>query len=102
MSGVDTQVMEQRCSERMAIGEDVEFRCLNEENFRTAKMVDFSEAGMLLLIEDEYPEGTQFEVRVKEDEALYFKVICVRTSPCEDIKLFGYGCTIETHHISPE
>jgi len=100
MSNSNTNVMEQRCTERMAIGEDVEFRCIGEENFKTAKMVDFSEAGMLLIMEEEFAEGSQFEVRVKDEEALYFTVKCIRTSPCEDVKLYGYGCTIEEHRFS--
>lgn len=102
MSKSNTQVKEQRCAERMSIGESVEFRCNSDEDFRTATMVDFSEAGMLLLIKEEYPEGSQFEVRVKEDEALYFTVKCVRALPCADVDMYGYGCTIEDHRIAPE
>jgi len=102
MSKLNTQVKEQRCAERIAIGESVEFRCNSDEEFRAATMVDFSEAGMLLLINEEYPEGSQFEVRVKEDEALYFTVKCVRTSPCADINFYGYGCIIEDHRFAPE
>ncbi len=102
MSKLNTQVEEQRCAERMAIGESVEFRCDGDEEFRTATMVDFSEAGMLLLMKEEYPEGSQFEVRVKEEEALYFTVKCVRALPCADVDLYGYGCTIEEHRFASE
>jgi len=102
MSKLNTQVKEQRCAERMAIGESIEFRCNSDEEFRAATMVDFSEAGMLLLMEEEYPEGSQFEVRVKEDEALYFTVKCVRATPCTDVNFYGYGCTIEEHRFAPE
>jgi c-di-GMP-binding flagellar brake protein YcgR len=105
MSESNDKIIEQRCTERIAVGEDVEFRCPGEENFRTATMVDFSEAGMLLLMEEEYTEGAQFEVRVKNEEALYFTVKCIRTIHCSDItdvNLYGYGCKTEDHRISPE
>jgi len=97
----NTQVKEQRCSKRMSIGETVEFRSSNDEEFRTATMVDFSEAGMLLLMNEEHPVDSQFEVRVnKEDEALYFNVKCIRSAPCADIDMYGYGCTIEKHRFT--
>ena len=101
MSTLTAQVMEQRCAERIAIGETVEFRCKGDEDFRSATMVDFSESGMLLMMDEEYDKGVQFEVRVKEqdDEAIYFTVICMRTTSCTDADLFGYGCKIEEHHI---
>lgn len=102
MSQLNTQVKEQRCAERISIGESVEFRNNNDEEFRAATMVDFSEAGMLLLMKEEYPEGSQFEVRVKEEEALYFTVKCIRAAPCTDIELYGYGCTIEDHRFAAE
>ena len=99
MSELTAQVMDQRCAERIAIGENVEFRCKNDENFRAAKMVDFSESGMLLLMKEKYSENTEFEVRVQEEESMYFTVKCVRISPCSDIDLYGYGCKIEDHRI---
>ena len=103
MSKLNTQVKEQRCAERIAIGESVEFRCNSDEEFRTATMVDFSEAGMFLLMKEKYSENSQFEVRVKDkEEALYFTVKCVRTSPCADVNMNGYGCTIEEHQFVPE
>ncbi len=103
MSKLNTQVKEQRCAERIAIGESVEFRCNSDEEFRAATMIDFSEAGMLLLMKEEYSENSQFEVRVKkEEEALYFTVKCVRVSPCSDTNLYGHGCTIEDHRFAPE
>lgn len=97
MSELTAQVMDQRCAERIAIGENVEFRCNSDEDFRTAKMVDFSESGMLLLIKEKFNEDAKFEVRVKEDESIYFSVQCVRT--CSDADLYGYGCKIEDHRI---
>lgn len=101
MSKLNTQVKEQRCAERMSIGESVEFRCNSDEEFQAATMVDFSEAGMLLLMNEEYPVESQFEVRVnKEDEALYFNVKCIRAAPCAEIDMYGYGCTIEKHRFT--
>lgn len=88
-----------RCAERITIGEEVEFRCGANEDFRAATMVDFSETGMLLLMKEEFSEGAKFEVRVKEDDAIFFTVTCVRITPCEEANLFGYGCKIEEHHI---
>ena len=102
MSQLNTQVKERRCAERMAIGESIEFRCNSDEEFRAATMVDFSEAGMLLLMEEEYPEGSQFEVRIREEEALYFTVKCVRALPCSDVNFYSYGCTIEEHRFAAE
>lgn len=92
-------IQDHRCSDRIAIGANVEFRCTNKEDFRSATMVDFSETGMLLLMKEDHPEGTQFEVRVKNDEAIFFSVTCVRITPCTEADLFGYGCKIEEHHI---
>lgn len=102
MSQSNTQVKEQRCAERIAIGENVEFRTGKNEEFRTATMVDFSEAGMLLLMKEEHPVGSHLEVRVKEDEAIYFTVKCVRAAPCDDVDLNGYGCIIEDHRFAAE
>lgn len=103
MSKSNTQVKEQRCTERMPIGEMVEYRCSGDEDFRIATMVDFSEEGMLLLIKEEHLKGSQFEVRVKEEEeALYFTIKCIRTFPCLDANLYGYGCKIDEHRFSPE
>ncbi|MDH5600654.1 MAG: PilZ domain-containing protein [Gammaproteobacteria bacterium] len=102
MSQLNTQVKEQRCATRMAIGESVEFRTSNDEEFRVAMMVDFSEAGMLLLMKEDYPVGSKLEVRVKDEEALYFTVKCVRSAPCTDIELNSYGCVIEEHHFAAE
>ena len=100
MSNLNTQVMDQRCSSRMEIGEDVEFRCINDETFQKAKMVDFSESGMFLIMKEKFAENTEFEVRVKKDEeALFFAVKCVRSNPCADLDMFGYGCIIEEHRI---
>lgn len=98
-SDITAHVIDQRCAERIAIGEEVEFRCNADEDFRTATMVDFSETGMLLLMKEEFSEGAKFEVRVKEEEAIFFTVTCVRITPCEEVNLFGYGCKIEKHHI---
>ena len=103
MSNLNAQVEEQRCAERLAIGENVEFRCNKDEEFRTATMVDFSEVGMLLLMKEKYSENSKFEVRIKEEEeSLYFAVKCVRTAPCADIDLYGYGCIIEDHRFAPK
>jgi hypothetical protein len=99
MSKVTAQVADHRCAERIAIGETVEFRVKGDADFRTATMVDFSESGMLLIMEDNYNEGSQFEVRVKENETIFFSVKCVRTSPCPDNALKGYGCQIVEHHF---
>lgn len=99
MSKLTANPEEQRCAERIAIGESVEFRCNDSEEFRSATMVDFSEIGMLLMMDEKHNEGTKFEVRVKEDEAIYFTVTCVRSAPCSDVNLYGYGCTIEDHRI---
>jgi len=92
-------MLEQRCAKRIAIGDKVEFRCNSDEDFRAATMVDFSESGMLLMMGEKYTEGTQFEVRVKEDEAIYFNVKCVRIAHCSDINSFSYGCHIEEHRF---
>lgn len=103
MSISNTQVEEQRCAERIAIGEDVEFRCNSNEEFRAVTMVDFSEAGMLLLMKEKYSENDQFEVRVKENEnALYFAIKCVRVTTCSDTNMYGHGCTVEEHRIESE
>ena len=99
MSELTAQVMDQRCAERIAIGENVEFRCNSDEDFRLAKMVDFSETGMLLIMKEKYEENAKFEVRVKEDESIYFSVQCVRTSTCSDADFYGYGCKIKDHRI---
>ncbi|MCK5722564.1 MAG: PilZ domain-containing protein [Gammaproteobacteria bacterium] len=92
-------MIDQRCSKRIAIGEKVDFRCNSDEDFRDATMVDFSETGMLLMMGEKYTEGTQFEVRVKEEESIYFTVKCMRIAHCSDINSFGYGCQIEEHRI---
>ena len=103
MSKLNTQVKEQRCAERIAIGESVEFRCNSDEEFQAATMIDFSEAGMLLLMKEKYSENSKFEVRVKkEEESLYFAVKCVRTTSCSDVDLYGYGCIIEDHRFAPK
>ena len=105
MSKLYDKDINQRCAERIAVGEKVEFRCSGEDDFRVATMVDFSEAGMLLLMEEKFTEGAEFEVRVKEEEALYFTVKCIRTIHCSDItdvQLYGYGCQTKNHRISPE
>ncbi len=91
--------MDQRCAKRIAIGEKVDFRCNSDEDFRAAIMVDFSESGMLLMMGEEHTEGTQFEVRVKEDEAIYFTVKCMRIASCPDVDSFSYGCQIEDHRL---
>lgn len=98
----NTQVKEQRCADRIAIGENVEFRSNSDEEFRIATMENFSEAGMLLLMKEEHPIGSQLEVRVKDEEALYFTVKCIRAAPCTDIELYSYGCIIEEHHFAAE
>lgn len=92
-------MMEQRCAKRIAIGENVDFRCNSDEDFRAAIMVDFSESGMLLMMSEKHTEGTQFEVRVKEDEAIYFTVKCMRIAHCSDVNSFSYGCQIEEHRF---
>jgi c-di-GMP-binding flagellar brake protein YcgR len=92
-------MMDQRCAKRIAIGEKVEFRCNNDEDFRDATMVDFSETGMLLMMGEKHTEGTQFEVRVKEEESIYFTVKCMRIAHCSDVDSFSYGCQIEEHRI---
>lgn len=101
MSELTAQVMEQRCAERISIGENVDFRCNSNEEFRSATMVDFSESGMLLIMDEKHTEETRFEVRVKKnnDEIIYFTVKCIRSAPCTDIELYGYGCQIEEHHF---
>jgi hypothetical protein len=101
MSNITAQVMDQRCAERIAIGETVEFRCKDEEKFRTATMVDFSESGMLLMMDEKFAKGIEFEVKVQEEEngTIYFTVKCMRTTPFPDVKLHGYGCQIEEHHF---
>lgn len=92
-------MMDQRCAKRIAIGEKVDFRCNSDEDFRAAIMVDFSETGMLLMMGEKHTEGTQFEVRVKEDESIYFTVKCMRIAHCSDINSFSYGCQIEEHRF---
>ena len=93
-------MLEQRCAKRIAIGEKIEFRCDNDEDFRTATMVDFSESGMLLVMDEEHTEGSQFEVRVNnEDKAIYFTVKCVRIASCSDVNAYSYGCHIEEHRF---
>lgn len=101
MSKLNAQVKDQRCAERISIGESVDFRCNSNEEFRSATMVDFSESGMLLIMDEKHTEETLFEVRVKEneDEIIYFTVKCIRSAPCTDIDLYGYGCQIEEHHF---
>ena len=101
MSNITAQYKDQRCAERIAIGETVEFRCDNDEEYRSATMVDFSESGMLLMMDEEHAKGVKFQVRVKEEEneAIYFTVICMRTTSCSDMNLYGYGCRIEEHRI---
>ena len=92
-------IIEQRSASRIAIGDKVEFRCNSDEDFRAATMVNFSETGMLLMMEEKYTEGTHFEVRVKEDESIYFTVKCMRIARYSDINSFSYGCHIEEHRL---
>ena len=101
MSTITAQYQDNRCAERIAIGETIEYRCNKDEEYRSATMVDFSESGMLLMMDEEHENGVQFEVRVKqeENEAIYFTVICMRTTSCSDMNLYGYGCRIEDHRI---
>jgi hypothetical protein len=92
-------VEDHRGSDRIEVGANVEFRCTDNEDFRTATLVDFSETGMLILLREDHTKGTQFEVRVTDDEAIFFSVTCVRILPSSEAGLFGYGCVIDEHHI---
>ena len=97
------QIREQRCATRIAIGDKVDFRCSSDEGFRTATMVDFSESGMLIVMDEEFAVGAQFEVRVnKEDEAIFFTVKCVRIAHCSDVNAYSYGCQIEEHRFEKQ
>ena len=99
MAGATPNLSEKRCAERMRVGEIVQYRSKQTENYVNATMEDFSTTGMFLLMAEQHQEGSQFEVRVKSDEssdeAMCFKVNAVRVSPCPDIELYGYGCVIE-------
>jgi len=92
-------MMDQRCDKRIDSGEKVDFRCNNDEDFRAATMVDFSESGMLLMMSEKHTEGTQFEVRINIDESIYFTVKCMRVAHYSDINSFSYGCQIEDHRL---
>ena len=98
-TNLTAHMMDHRGAERIDINATVEFRCNKDEEFRQATMVDFSESGMLLLMNEKHAEGSQFEVRVEEKETIFFTVTCVRICPDKEANAFGYGCKIIEHQI---